>query len=319
MELTDTQQLVVVVLAAAVAGVALWPVVTGATSGTTSTVAVVEIEGPIFGSLADDVEQELREIRQNESVEAVVLKMDTPGGAPAASERMYMAVQRTAKEMPVVASVQAYSASGGYYTMLPAEPIYVLPTSVTGSVGLAAGAPEAREPVRGPSGPNKRGGTVIGQWAVQETLADTFIDTVMAQRGAELNVSRSEVSKAKVYLGTRAVQNGFADRIGSLDAAIREAADQAGLEQYRVVTRETGGGLFPFLLRTDAGIVAVRASDPGYGQVEYIGPAFVHAGSVPHVDTVDDITRAEIESARTDRTEPGGSTNATAVTGGVGT
>lgn len=303
--LSDTQQVAVVVLVAAVVGLVLAPAVFGATSDTADTVAVVEVEGPILSPLADSVEQELRDVRQNDSVKAVVLKMNTPGGAAAASERMYMAVQRTAQEMPVVASVQRSSASGGYYTMLPADTIYVLPTSITGSVGLAAGAPQPNEPVRGPSGPNKRGSNVIGQWALQETLADTFINTVMKQRGDELNVSRSEVAKAKVYLGTRAVQNGFADKIGSTDEAIREAANRAGLDSYQVDTRETGFGGLPFLLQTgekpfllqnDDRIFVVYANDPGYGQIQPMKFPLVHQGSVPHIDTVEDVTRADLPS-----------------------
>lgn len=301
--LTERQQIVVVVLVAVVVGLALSPVVLTATSEPADTVAVVEVEGPIISSLADDVEQELRDVRQNDSVKAVVLKMNTPGGAAPASERMYMAVQRTAEEMPVVASVQQSSASGGYYTMLPADTIYVLPTSITGSVGLAAGAPQPNEPVRGPSGPNKRGSNVIGQWALQETLADTFINTVMEQRGDQLEVSRSEVAHAKVYLGTRAVQNGFADKIGSTDEAIREAADRAGLDNYQVDTRETGfsglpfllqTGQEPFLLQTDDQVVVVYANDPGYGQVRPMKFPLVHEGAVPHIDTVEDVTRSDI-------------------------
>jgi protease-4 len=315
--LSDRQQIAVVVLVAAVVGLALAPVVFGATSGTADTVAVVEVEGPILSPLADSVEQELRDARQNDSVKAVVLKMNTPGGAAPASERMYMAVQRTAQEMPVVASVQQSSASGGYYTMLPADTIYVLPTSVTGSVGLAAGAPQPNEPVRGPSGPNKRGGNVIGQWAVQETLADTFINTVMEQRGDSLAVSRSEVSKAKVYLGTRAVQNGFADKIGSTDEAIREAANRAGLDSYQVDTRETGfGGLpfffqtgaEPFLLQNNDRIFVVYANNPGYGQVQPMKFPLVHEGAVPHIDTVEDVTRSDLPSvtdSSTDRQRSG--------------
>jgi protease-4 len=303
--LSDRQETAVVVLVAAVVGLALAPAVFGATGDTADTVAVVEVEGPILSPLADSVEQELRDVRQNDSVKAVVLKMNTPGGAAPASERMYMAVQRTAQEMPVVASVQQSSASGGYYTMLPAETIYVLPTSVTGSVGLAAGAPQPNEPVRGPSGPNKRGGSVVGQWAVQETLADTFINTVMKQRGDEFNVSRSEVAKAKVYLGTRAVQNGFADKIGSTDEAIREAADRAGLDGYQVDTRETGfsnipsllrTGEQPFLLQNDDRIFVVYANDPGYGQVQPMKFPLVHQGAVPHIDTVEDVTRSDLRS-----------------------
>ncbi|MEF8780437.1 MAG: S49 family peptidase [Haloferacaceae archaeon] len=296
--LTDRQQLVAVVLVAAMIGMVFAPITYDAATGTPDTVAVVEIEGPIESNLADDVEQELSDIRQNDSVEAVVLKIDTGGGAPVASERMYTSIKRTAQEMPVVASVQGSSASGGYYAMLPADRIYVLPTSITGSVGLAAGAPEASPPVEGPSGPDKRGGNEIEGWARQQTLADTFINTVMEERGEEIQLSRSEVAHADVYLGTEAVQNGFADEIGSLDAAVQDAAQRAGLEEYQVDTRETGtDGFLPFLVQTDDGIVAIYASDPGYGEVQPMEHAYVYEESVPHIDTVEQFTRDDVDDA----------------------
>ena len=266
--LTSRQQLAAVVLAAAVVGVVLAPSVYAATNDPNDTVAVVEIEGPVNTALADDVESELADIRANDSVGAVVLKLDTPGGAPVASERMYKAVQRTSEQMTVIASVQSISASGGYYAMAPADEIYVLPTSTVGSIGLNAPAPRSNAPVQGPSGPDKAGSNEIQTWAQQQTLADTFVDAMMAERGEEFQMPREEVAKADVYLGTRAVENGFADEIGSLNEAIHAAATAENLGEYRVDTRETGPDTaFPILVRTDTQVVAVYANDPGYGEV----------------------------------------------------
>ena len=297
---TPRRQLAAVVVAAALLGVVVAPSVYGAASDTGDTVAVVEVEGPVTAGLADDVESELAEVRANDSVGAVVLKLDTPGGAPAASERMYKAVQRTSRAMPVIASVQATSASGGYYAMAPADDIYVLPTSVVGSVGLNAPAPAPRAPVAGPSGPDKVGTNEIEGWARQQTLADTFVNAMMAERGEEFELSRAEVAEADVYLGTEAVENGYADEIGSLTEAIHEAATRAELGDYRVDTRETGpDGRFPILVRTDAQVVAVYATDPGYGEVEPMGLAYVHLGSVPHVDTVAQVAGSDIPTTET--------------------
>ncbi len=292
--LTRRQQYAAVVLAAVVVGAAFAPTVYGATDSSPDTVAVVTIEGPVVGSTADNVEDELREIRANESVKAVVLKIDTPGGAPAASERMYTSIQRTSEEMPVIASVQGASASGGYYAMLPADEIYVLPTSITGSVGLAARAPDTDPPVEGPSGPDKRGSNPIEQWAFQDTLADVFITTVMEQRGEEIELSREEVAEADVYLGVTAVENGLADEIGDIDAAIQEAADRAGLEDYAVEERDTSVRFFPFLFKTDDELVVAYDESPGYGEVETLEHAMVYEEAVPHVDTVDEFTRSEV-------------------------
>ena len=293
--LTSRQQVAAVVLAAAVVGAVLAPSVYAATNDPDDTVAVVEIEGPVNTALADDVESELADIRANDSVGAVVLKLDTPGGAPVASERMYKAVQRTSEQMTVIASVQSISASGGYYAMAPADEIYVLPTSTVGSVGLNAPAPRSSAPTQGPSGPDKRGGNEIQTWAQQQTLADTFVSAMMAERGEEFQMPREEVAKADVYLGTEAVKNGFADEIGSLNEAVHAAATAENLGEYRVDTRETGPDTgFPFLLRTDAQVVAIHANDPGYGDVKPMGLSYVHAPAVPHVDAVERFSESDL-------------------------
>jgi protease-4 len=293
--LTSRQQLAAVVLAAAVVGAVLAPSAYAATNDPDDTVAVVEIEGPVNTALADDVESELADIRANDSVGAVVLKLDTPGGAPVASERMYKAVQRTSEQMTVIASVQSISASGGYYAMAPADEIYVLPTSTVGSIGLNAPAPRSNAPVQGPSGPDKAGSNEIQTWAQQQTLADTFVDAMMAERGEEFQMPREEVAKADVYLGTRAVENGFADEIGSLNEAIHAAATAENLGEYEVDTRETGPDTaFPILVRTDTQVVAVYANDPGYGEVEPMGLTYVHLGAVPHVDTIERFSESDL-------------------------
>ncbi len=307
---TRRQQFLVVALVAVIVGAALAPTIYRASDSPDGVVAVVTIDGPIVGSTADNVEDELREIRTNDSVEAVVLKLDTPGGAPAASERMYTSIQRTGQEMPVIASVQGVSASGGYYAMLPAETIYVLPTSVTGSVGLAAGAPQASPPVEGPSGPDKRGSSPIEGWAKQDLLANVFINTVMEQRGEQIELSREEVSEADVYLGVRAVENGFADEIGDTDAAIAEAAARAGLDDYTVDERDTSERFLPFLFQTNEELVVVHDENPGYGEVQTLQYAMVYEETVPHIDSVDQFTRPQVEAltnqSQSSATAPGG-------------
>jgi protease-4 len=95
-----------------------------------------------------------------------------------------------------------------------------------------------------------------------ETLQRAFVGTVMKHRGDDLSISREQVAHAKVYTGARAVDNGMADRIGSLSEAIDDAASMAGLSDYDVVENEPPqrGGII--LASTDNGTVVV---DPGIG------------------------------------------------------
>lgn len=290
------------VIAAIVAGVVVGVVlfgVPGDSPGTAEpdgTVAVVDISGPIFGPIGEDLENELRDIRANDSIDAVVLKMDTPGGAPAAAERMYMSIQRTSEQMPVLASVQEMSASAGYYMMLPAEEIYALPTSQVGSVGLAAGAPQAAPPTRGPSGPDKRGSNVIHQWAQLEALGDIFIDTVMEKRGDRIELDREGVATADIFLGVRSVENGYADEIGTIDDAVADAAERAGLEEYQIAEREVGGeSFFPIVAETEHGYVAIHDEDPSLGEVQPLEYAWVHEPAIPHIDEIEAVASPDIE------------------------
>lgn len=305
--LSDRQRyvlLAVVALAAVVVGVLVAPAVSSSLlsddSGEENAVAVVKVEGAVVEPLGRNLEKELREIRTNDSIDAVVLEMDTPGGAPGPTERMYKSIQRTSAEMPLLASVQSLSASAGYYMMLPAEEIYVLPTSQVGSVGLNTGAPPEIPPIEGPSGPDKAGGNRIETWAQQQQLADIFIETVMEQRGDRISLSREVVAHADVYLGVRAIENGFADEIGSLDDAIFEASDRAGVEEYEVVRRDITPDReqAPLFVRTDDGLVVVYDESPGYGDVERLDRAMVYRPAIPHHDTLQEFVAANGNAAR---------------------
>ena len=152
---TKTAAYVVAVVAALVVSAVLAPVVWDYGTRSEGSVAVVPIQGFVSSSSVDAVAEDLREARQNESIDAVVLKVDSPGGSAAASERLYMAVQRTAQELPVVASVQSMGASGAYYGMLPAERIYVTPSSMVGSVGVRGVVPAPTPSYEVRSGPDK--------------------------------------------------------------------------------------------------------------------------------------------------------------------
>jgi len=213
------------------------------------TVAVVTIEGPITGPSADDVTRELRAVRRNGTVDAVVLRIDSGGGSVAASEAQYRAVKRLAREKPVVTSVRGIAASGAYYTALPSDEIYATPGGLIGSVGVRALIPQpdgVPEPVT--TGPDKVGGLTDDDIRAQvETLKRSFVDTVYAERGDRLTLTRPELTNAKVYSGTGAVENGLADAVGDLETAIASAADAAGLSSYSVDYRSTTPDLLSLL------------------------------------------------------------------------
>ncbi|SEN66743.1 protease-4 [Halorientalis persicus] len=224
-----------------VVGAALVPYAWGASTEPDGTVAVVEMHGTINGDTATAAIEDLREARQNDSVQAVVLDINSGGGLASVSEQLYLAVKRTSEQMPVKVAVTGMAASGAYYMSAPADEIYVTPASTVGSVGVRAVVPPGGAPDNQiTTGPDKATGATEAEARQRvEALRSAFVDSVVAEREDELNLSASELSYAKVYSGTRGVELGLADQIGGLDAAVDAAADDAGLDDYRTVRKES--------------------------------------------------------------------------------
>ncbi|WP_424000511.1 S49 family peptidase [Haloarcula salina] len=236
----------------------------------TPSVAVVTLRGGTTDANVNAVAQDLREIRANDSVEAVVLRIDSPGGPVTSSEEFYLAVNRTASEMPVVAYVEGTAASGGYYGIVPADEIVVKPSSNVGSIGVIVQAPlsaieqaeqQGQTFVR--SGPDKALVTKDGIREDIELLQRSFVGTVMRHRGANLTLSREEVANGNTYLGPRAVENGFADTMGDSGVAIERAAARAdGIrgEQYDVYYKGAGSANFNVIV-VPSGAQTIQGSD----------------------------------------------------------
>ncbi|ACV46335.1 MULTISPECIES: S49 family peptidase [Halomicrobium] len=246
----------VIIVVALLIGAAVGPAVSSALfqSDDEGTIAAVTIQGPISGPTADEVTRQLRTLRTDDSIDAVVLRIDSGGGSVAASEAQYRAVKRLAREKPVVTSVRGVAASGAYYTALPSDEIYATPGGLVGSVGVRALIPQPDGVPRSvTTGPDKAGGLTGDDIRGQvETLKRSFVDSVYAERGDRLSLSRTELTNAKVYSGAAAVDNGLADEIGGLETAIAAAAEKAGLDSYDVVYRSTTPGVLSLLLGSDA-------------------------------------------------------------------
>ncbi len=275
-----------------VLGALVAPFAYDAATATGGTVAVVPLEGAIDGQSAAGVSAMLAEARQNPSIDAVVIVSNSGGGGAAASEELYLQAKRTAAAKPLVASVDATAASGAYYTIAPADAVYVKPASVVGSVGVLATLPQELEPndVVGTTGPNKLSGGDEREFLyVLESLHRAFVGAVIAQRGERLQLSRAELEQARVYSGGQAVEVGLADDIGGREAAIREAARRANLDTYEVRVLRPDNGTVRFVSR--ANYVASAAPDRALVSSSYLlgdgtgGPVFLtlapmYAGAV---------------------------------------
>ncbi|WP_459192502.1 S49 family peptidase [Halosimplex sp. J119] len=229
---------VVAVLIATVLAPVVWSAAQSSGDSGDPTVSVITLRAGTDAGPVNDVKESLRDARTNDSVEAVVFRIDSPGGAVASSEELYLAVNRTARQMPVVAYVEGTAASGGYYGIAPADKIYVKPSSTVGSIGVIVSSPlSALEQASAQSktylrtGPDKATYEKDQYREEMETLHNSFVDSIMNHREDELNLTRSEVAHGDAYIGPVAVRNGFADETGDLYSAIDYAASQAdGIE-----------------------------------------------------------------------------------------
>ena len=236
---TALQSYTVLAIVALLIGAAVAPYAVAVAEGNENHVVVVNIDEPITGASAQDTVQELRELRQNGSVKAVVLNVNSPGGGAAASESMYVAVKRLEAEKPVYTSVGDTAASGAYYTAIPSDGIFVTPGSLVGSVGVRSTVPPSGLPSGVTTGPDKAGlMTQEEYYAAIESMQRSFVGSVMQERGENLTVSRETVAEATVFIGGRAVNTGYADELGTTEDAIAAAAADAGVSNYQVSYRD---------------------------------------------------------------------------------
>ncbi len=202
-------------------------------------VATITISGAIMNqAYTNDILDMLRDARDDNSIRAVVLRIDSPGGYVVTTEQIYVDVLRLRQQKPVVASVDTIAASGGYYIAVAANFIYALPTSQVGSIGAFSSLPHPEELNEDiiTSGPFKTtGGSRRKSVAELEMIRQEFTSVVMSQRGDRLRLSEEELSRAEVYLGAEGLSTGLIDDIGTSTDAIAKAASLAGIRNYEMV------------------------------------------------------------------------------------
>ncbi|MEM2990837.1 MAG: S49 family peptidase, partial [Halobacteria archaeon] len=168
-------------------------------------VGVIKIEGSVLeNQRTQDIISMLRYAREVNSIKAVVLAIDSPGGEASRCEEVYLEVLQLRREKPVIASIGATGASGAYYIAVAANYIYAKPTSSVGSIGVTAILPQ---PITLPedriiTGPYKTTGKDRKQFAATvEAVKEGFLRAVIQQRGDRLKLTKEELSRAELYIG----------------------------------------------------------------------------------------------------------------------
>lgn len=210
----------------------------------------------------------LGELAEDDSIAAVVLRVDSPGGSALASDLILRHVERLAAAKPVVVSMSGVAASGGYYISTKAAHIVAEATTITGSIGVVGGrllTGRFQEEMLGITheilqrGANADFYTNLDPWrpdqrerfvSLMEGIYDTFKGHVAEGREMDLEAVE-DVAGGRVWSGTSALSRGLVDEIGGFDAALAAAAAAAelDLDDVRVELHPKPISLFDLLTR----------------------------------------------------------------------
>ncbi len=255
-----------------------------------SRVALVYAEGVInFGSNGNDLQgnqtvgsdtmaSAIRAAREDDAIEAIILRVDSPGGVAVAADVMWREIDLASAEKPLIVSMSDLAASGGYYIAAPADVIVAHPGTLTGSIGVYGGKYVAGETL-GKLGVNVEVVTdgahadlfspttrfsESAREAVQAQIDDTyerFLQVVAGGRG----LSRDEVhqmAQGRVWTGRQAYANGLVDELGGFHRAIEVAKAEAGIAEdspVDLVTYPQPRSFFE-VLRNSFGVGATRGA-----------------------------------------------------------
>ncbi len=224
-------------------------------------IAVVYAQGDIMSGESEDgsigsttVSAAIRDAREDSTVKAIVLRVNSPGGSGLASDVIWREVVMAKKTKPVVVSMGDLAASGGYYISCAADRIYAEPNTITGSIGVFGIIPNMKGFWNDKLGitfdgvkTNKYADMMTTSRPLSEEekriiqgYVDRFYNSFKSRvaEGRHMTVEQVDsIGQGRVWTGTRGKEIGLVDEIGGLEAAIDGAASLAKLEQgnYRVV------------------------------------------------------------------------------------
>lgn len=217
-----------------------------------------------------EVTKDLRSLRKDEEVKAVVFRVNSPGGSAYDSEQIWKEVVELSKEKPVVVSMGDYAASGGYYISCAANYIFAEPTTLTGSIGIFGMFPEASDLLNNKLGVHFQ--TVktnqysdLGDLSRPMNEAEQAIMQNNVNRGYELFTKRcadgrkmkqddiKKIAEGRVWTGNQALKLGLVDALGGLDKAIEKAKELAKVKDCCINTYPAKPSVLDNILSTVTG------------------------------------------------------------------
>ena len=224
-------------------------------------IAVLVAEGEIvdgqkqsssFQIASETFIKEIRRVRDNNDIKAVVMRVNSPGGSALASEVILRELQILKKKKPLVVSMGDLAASGGYYISCQADSIFAMPNTITGSIGVFGmmfntqaffnqklGVTfDAEKNAPYADYPNTNRPMTEQEKTFMQNGVDSIYMTFKSRvaTGRKLSVAYVDsIGQGRVWTGTAGLKNGLVDAIGGLDRAIKSAASLAKINDYRVV------------------------------------------------------------------------------------
>ncbi|MCY4417508.1 MAG: S49 family peptidase [Chloroflexi bacterium] len=186
------------------------------------------------------ITQYLDYARQDDSIKAVVIRIASPGGGAASSERLYIETSNLRAEKPVVMVMNGLVASGGYMMAMGVNHTFAQTSSLVGNVGvITIAGPLIPRPLPESivvTGPHKLYGSSRRDWiGLADELKDAFAQMVIRERGDKLRVTKAELTEGRLYAGVDAARLGIVDEIGGDSDAMEKAAELAGISSYGTV------------------------------------------------------------------------------------
>ncbi|TWT45113.1 Protease 4 [Phycisphaerae bacterium RAS1] len=185
--------------------------------------------------------------RTDEGIKAVVVRVNSPGGSALASDIIWEAATRCAKEKPVIVSMGSVAGSGGYYVSIPADTIFADETTITASIGVVGGKLVWSGLFEGKLGitttefnRGKRASLMSAnrKWTTEERgviekymndVYDQFKGRIKTSRGDRIKGNLDDMAAGRVFTGKQALERGLVDKIGSLHDALKFARAKADL------------------------------------------------------------------------------------------
>ena len=252
-------------------------------------VGIIEINGVIVES--DNIIARIKKFREDNSIKAIVIRINSPGGGVGPSQEIFSEIRRTVKVKKVIASMGAVAASGGYYVAAGADKIVANPGTITGSIGVIMEFTNYKElmdkiglvPVVIKSCRYKDIGSPARDMTENERkFLNDFVRKIHSQFVMAISEGRNmdsakvkEIADGRIFSGEDALKAGFVDRLGNLEDAVNWAGELAGIKGKitTVTARESRLPLLKYVEESCADILTK------YGIFSYPYPAYIYRPS----------------------------------------